>query len=221
MELMKKGDTLFHEISLLIEQSRNAIYKQARVASIVLYWNIGKRINNDILENKRADYGKQIVSALATQLADNYGRSFELRNLRRMMQFSEQFSDFEIVSPSATQLSWSHIIEILPLKTQEAKLYYLEEAARGLISAKSLRELISRKAYERKEIANTQITDTKRIPLNTFRDPYLFDILGLKDEYQESDLEAAVLRELEKFVLEFGKGFAFVERQKRMIIGVC
>jgi predicted nuclease of restriction endonuclease-like (RecB) superfamily len=135
-----------------------------------------------------------------------------------MMQFSDQFTDFAIVSPSATQLSWSHIIEILPLKTQEAKLYYLEEAARGLISAKSLRELINRKAYERKEIANTQITDTERIPLNTFRDPYLFDILGLKDEYQESDLEAAVLRELEKFILEFGKGFAFVERQKRMII---
>jgi len=104
------------------------------------------------------------------------------------------------------------------LKTQEAKLYYLNEAAHGLICTKSLRELIYRKAFERKEVANMQITDTKRIPLNTFKDPYLFDILGLKDEYLEADLEAAILSKLEKFILEFGKGFAFVERQKRMII---
>jgi predicted nuclease of restriction endonuclease-like (RecB) superfamily len=86
------------------------------------------------------------------------------------------------------------------------------------MSRNELRELIDRKAYERKEIANTQITDEGRVPLNTFKDPYLFDILGLKDDYLEADLEAAILRELEKFILEFGKGFAFVERQKRMII---
>jgi hypothetical protein len=96
MELMNNGDTLFNKISTLIEQSRNTIYKQARAASIILFWNIGQRINYNILENKRADYGKQIVSRLATQLSEKYGRSFELRNLRRMMQFAEQFSDFGI-----------------------------------------------------------------------------------------------------------------------------
>jgi hypothetical protein len=73
--------------------------------TVLLFWKIGQRINNDILENKRADYGKQIVSALATQLTQRYGRSFELRNLRRMMQFAEQFFDFEIVSALPTQLS--------------------------------------------------------------------------------------------------------------------
>jgi len=80
----------------------------------------------NILENKRADYGKQIVSRLATQLSEKYGRSFELRNLRRMMQFAEQFSDFGIVSPSATQLSWAHIVEVMPLKTQDARLFYYD-----------------------------------------------------------------------------------------------
>jgi predicted nuclease of restriction endonuclease-like (RecB) superfamily len=218
MELINNGDALFNEISSLIEQSRKAIYKQASATTIFLFWQIGQRINNDILENKRADYGKRIVSRLATQLTERYGRSFEARNLRRMVQFAEQFSDFEIVSPSATQLSWAHIVEILPLKTYEAKLFYLNEAARGVVGRDKLREMISRKAYERKEIANTQITDAERIPLNAFKDPYLFDILGLKDEYLEADLEEAILRELEKFILEFGKGFAFVERQKRMII---
>jgi len=218
MELTSYVQSLFNEISALIEQSRRTIYKQSNSISVLLFWRIGKCINDDILENKRAEYGKQIVSQLATQLTEKYGRSFEVRNLRRMMQFSEQFSDFEIVSQVATQLSWSHFIEILPLKTHEARLFYLEEAARGLLGRNGLRELISRKAYERREIANARISDETKVPLNAFKDPYFFDILGLKDEYLEADLEEAILRELEKFILEFGKGFTFAERQKRMII---
>ena len=137
------------------------------------------------------------MSRLATQLVEKYSSSFELRNLRRMMQFAEQFDDFEIVSQTATQLSWAHFVEILPLKTQEAKLYYLSEAARGLIGRDDLRELIKRKSYGRKEIANTQITSKDSIPFNAFKDPYLFDMLGLKDDYLEADLEVAILRELE------------------------
>jgi len=202
--------TLLDEISTLIEQSRRSIYAQASSANVLLFWQIGRRINNDVLENKRADYGKQIVSRLATQLTRKYGRSFENRNLRRMMQFAEQFPDFEIVSPVATQLSWAHFVEILPLKSHEAKLFYLTEANRGLIGRDGLRTLISRKAYERKEIADTQISSASKIPAGVFKDPYLFDVLGIKDEYLEDDVEDAIRRELEKFILEFGKGFAFL-----------
>ena len=115
MDLMNGEKLLFNEISELIEQSRKTIYRQANATSISLFWQIGQCINGDILQSKRADYGKQIVSRLATQLTEKYGRSFELRNLRRMMQFAEQFSDFQIVSRAATQLSWAHIVEILPL----------------------------------------------------------------------------------------------------------
>ena len=212
------SDALFKKISCLIEQNRRTIYAHASGATVLLFWEIGRHINIDILENKRADYGKKIVPKLATRLTEKYGSSFAVRNLRRMMQFAEQFHDFEIVSMASTQLSWSHFIEILPLKTMEAKLFYLNESARGLSSIAQLREMISRKAYERKEIADTQITSESPIPLGTFRDPYLFDVLGIKDEYLEEDVEDAILRELEKFILEFGKGFAFVARQKRMII---
>jgi predicted nuclease of restriction endonuclease-like (RecB) superfamily len=212
------GDILYNEISNLIEQSRRIIYAQASHTTVSLFWKIGRRINTDVLENKRADYGKQIVSKLSTQLTEKYGRSFAVRNLRRMMQFAEQFADFEIVSTPSTRLSWSHFIEILPLKTTEAKLYYLNESVCGLVGVIQLRELISRKAYERREIADAQISASSPIPPGTFKDPYLFDVLGIKDEYLESDLQEAILRELEKFILEFGKGFAFVERQKRMII---
>ena len=95
----------------------------------VRIWKIGQCINSDILENKRADFGKQIVSQLAKQLATKYGRSFELRNVRRMMQFAEQFQDFTIVSTLSTQLSWSHFVEVLPLKNEQARLYYAQDAA--------------------------------------------------------------------------------------------
>jgi len=209
---------LFSDVSAIIDRGRREISVYASRGTVYIFWEVGKRVNQDVLSNERAEYGKQIVSRLATQLVSKYNSSFELRNLRRMMQFAEQFDDFEIVSQTATQLSWAHFVEVLPLKTQEAKLYYLKEASRGLISRDDLRDLIKRKSYERKEIANTQITSNNRVPFNAFKDPYLFDMLGLKDDYLEADLETAILRELEKFILEFGKGFAFVERQKRIII---
>ena len=212
------GQVLFNKISELIEQSRRAIYTHASGTTIKMFWGIGKYINEDILESKRADYGKKIVVRVATQLVEKYGRTYEARNLRRMMQFNEQFPNFEIVSPLATQLSWAHITEILPLKTQEAKVFYLGEAAHGLLGKRALRDMINRKAYERREIADSQITPSSPLPPGTFKDPYLFDVLGIKDEYLETDLEEAILRELEKFILEFGKGFTFVERQKRMIV---
>ena len=128
---------------------------------VLLFWEIGRTINHNILANKRADYSKKIVVTLATQLTEKYGRTFETRNLRRMMQLAEQFSDFEIVSKASTQLSWSHFIEILPLKTLEDKVFYLNESARGLIGVMQLREMISRKAFERKEIADTQFTSAR------------------------------------------------------------
>lgn len=218
MELQNNDQALFDEISTLIDKSRQAIFAQANHTMVMMFWQIGVRINGEVLQNKRADYGKQIVSTLSTQLVGKYGRSFEVRNLRRMMQFAEQFQNVEILSTLSTQLSWSHFIEILPLSDMAAKVYYLEQAASGNLGIRAFRKLISRKAFERKEIANTQLSVESAVPFNTFKDPYLFDILGLQDVYLENDLETSILRELEKFILEFGKGFAFVERQKRMII---
>jgi predicted nuclease of restriction endonuclease-like (RecB) superfamily len=211
-------DDLFVTVCGLIEESRRTLAQQANSTIVFLFWRIGQQINHEILNSQRAEYGQKIVSTLATQLSASYGRSFEVRNLRRMMQFAEQFPDFGIVSPLATQLSWSHFVEILPLKTTEARLFYLGEAASRLLGRRELRHLIGRKTYERKEIANAQVSETSAIPLNTFKDPYLLDVLGLHDGYLEADLEAAVLRELERFILELGGGFTFVERQKRMII---
>jgi predicted nuclease of restriction endonuclease-like (RecB) superfamily len=123
-----------------------------------------------------------------------------------------------IVTELASQLSWSHFIEILPLKSEEARLFYAKDSAERRLGTKELRRQISRKLYERREIANTQMSEASSVPFNVFRDPYLLDVLGLKDNYDEADLEKAVLLELEKFILEFGNGFTFVDRQKRMTL---
>lgn len=131
--IMKKSiptqTTLFRQVASLIEQSKQHVAIQANSTLTLLFWKIGKTINENVLGNKRADYAKQIVTTLSTQLKELYGKSFEERNLRRMMQFAEQFPDLAIVSPLATQLSWSHFVELLPLKSYEAKLFYAEQVA--------------------------------------------------------------------------------------------
>jgi predicted nuclease of restriction endonuclease-like (RecB) superfamily len=216
---IKNGNTdLISDISLLIEQSQRHIAAQANSALTQLFWQIGKRINDEILLNKRADYGKQILPTLSEQLMVRYGRSFEEKNLRRMLQFSEQFEDFSIVVTLSRQLSWSHFLVLLPIKQPEAKQYYANLSSVEYWSVRDLRKQIASKAFERNEIANTQLGTFKPELLNTFKDPYILDFLNLKNTFLEQDLEHAILQELEAFILELGKGFAFMERQKRMII---
>ena len=146
----------------------------------------------------------------------NAYRNFEEKNLRRMLQFAEQFNDLEIVVTLSRQLSWSHFLALIPIKKQEAKLFYAQKSASEGWGVRELRKQIEKKAYERTLIANTVLPAENTI--NAFKDPYLLDFLGLKDDYYEKDLENAIIKELEKFILELGKGFAFVDRQKRMII---
>ena len=143
--------TLFNDLSQLIEQSKNFVIIQTNSVMTMLFWNVGKRINEDILKNKRADYGKQIVATLAQQLTEKYGKNFELRNLRRMMQFAELFPELEIVVPLARQLSWSHFQILIPLKNEKAREFYAKEAAERHWGKRELRQSIERKEFERTE----------------------------------------------------------------------
>lgn len=210
--------TLLNELSQLIEQSQRQVVAQANNTLTMLFWHIGKRINENILQNKRADYGKQIVVTLARQLTEKYGRNFEEKNLRRMLQFSEQFIDKEIVVTLSRHLSWSHFLVLITLKSLEAKFFYAQLAAEQALGVRDLRKQVAHKTFERTTIANLQTTTPHPAIQNTFKDPYFLDFLGLQNTYLEKDLEDAILLELEAFILELGKGFAFVERQKRMII---
>ncbi len=129
-----------------------------------------------------------------------------------MIKFAEQFTDNSIVVTLSRQLSWSHFVEVLPLKNQEAKLFYAHASATQTLGVRELRKQISTKTFERSSIANLQNTSNHPAIHNSFKDPYFLDFLGLQNTYLEKDLEQAILRELEAFILELGKGFAFVER---------
>jgi len=209
---------LFNELSQLIEQSKQQVAVQANSAVTILFWQVGNCINQEILQNKRAEYGKQIVPTVSAQLENKYGRNFTEKNVRRMIRFAEQFTDSQIVVTLARQLSWSHFVELLPLKTMEAKLFYAQNASNNLFGIRELRRQIALKAFERTNIADAQIIEPTPIPFNTFKDPYILDLLGLQNTFLEKDLEEAILNDLETFILELGKGFTFVERQKRIII---
>ena len=209
---------LFNELVQIIEQGKNQLSRQVNSTITMVYWHLGKKINNHVLENKRAEYGKQIVPILSKQLVKLYGRSFTERNLRRMMQFAEEFSDITIVTSLMTQLSWTHFIQLFPLKSHKEKLFYASKIAEQKWSIRETHKQIEYKAFERSEIANIQISLGTPELHNTFKDPYFLDFLGLKDGYLENDLESAIIKELENFILELGKGFTFVERQKRIIL---
>jgi predicted nuclease of restriction endonuclease-like (RecB) superfamily len=209
---------LFSNVAQIIEKRKFNIISATNNQIVLMFWEIGNYINSSILRMERAEYGKKIVATLSRQLTEKYGNEYYLRNIRRMMQFATQFPDFEKVSTASTQLSWSHIIELLPLKTIEEKLYYAEEVNKGFLGVRDLRHLIARKAFLRRNNANLQLTRQSKIPFNAFKDPVILDTLGLKDNYLEGDLEQAILREIEIFILEFGVGFTFVARQKRISI---
>ncbi|NLX97559.1 MAG: DUF1016 domain-containing protein [Rhodopirellula sp.] len=194
-----------------------------------LYWNIGKRIRQDVLKHKRANYGEEILSTLSKELTSLYGRGFSVPNLSRMMRFAEVFSDEQIVSSLMRQLSWSHFVLILPLDDPLQRDFYAEMCRIERWSVRTLQQKINGMLFERtalskkpEKLARQELAalreEGRLTPDLVFRDPYLLDFLGLKDTYAEKDLEAAILRELKAFILELGAGFAFVARQKRITI---
>jgi len=174
-----------------------------------------------VLGGERAQYGAQRMSRLGQQLADEFGRGFEAKNLHRMVKFAQAFPEAEIVATLSRQLSWSHVVDLLPLKSVAARRFYAQQCGEQAWSVRELRRQIERKAFERSEIASAQapaLQTDPNTPAHVFKDPYFLDFLGLRQGHDEADLEAAILRQLEAFILELGRGFAFVERQKRMVI---
>ncbi|MCF8306739.1 MAG: PDDEXK nuclease domain-containing protein [Ignavibacteriales bacterium] len=211
-------DQLLAELSLLIEKGKNQAVTQVNSILTLTYWQVGKKINEHFLKNKRAEYGQQIVATLSAQLTEKFGKGFNGRNIRRMMLFSEVFPDFEIVATLSPQLSWSHFTILISLKSRDAMLFYADKITKEKWSVRETQYQMERKAFERKEIASLQLQNQEAEVQNSFKDPYFLEFLELKDTYIEKDLEAAILRELESFLLELGKGFTFVERQKRITI---
>lgn len=220
---------LVQDIGRLIEDARGQVARAANAALTALYWQIGTRIRQDVLEERRADYGNEIVATLGRQLSERFGRGFGEKNLRRMVQFAEVFPHPEIVATLQRQLSWSHFKLLIPMKEQLKRDFYTEMCRLEGWSTRVLQNKIDGMLYERTALSKKpdklirQELDCLRendklTPEFVFQDPYLLDFLGLKDTYSEKDLESALLHEIERFLLELGAGFAFIERQKRIVL---
>ena len=223
-------DTIvFDEIKSLIEDSRQQIAINVNTTMTMLYWQIGKRINQEILKDQRAEYGKQIIATLAKQLTTEYGNSFADKNLRRMVQFAQIFPDYEIVVSVIRQLSWTHLLAIIPIEDPLKRQFYIEMCKLEKWSVRTFRERINSMLYERTAISKKpeetiknelqKLGESSQItPDLVFRDPYFLDFLNLKDTYSEKDLESAIIAELQRFISELGIDFAFLARQKRITI---
>lgn len=220
-------EALLHDLRGLIEQTRSTVATTVNTALTMLYWRIGKRVNEEVLQGERAGYGKAIVATVSRQLVAEFGGNFSEKNLRHMMRFSETFPDEQIVSTLSRQLSWSHFKEIVYQKDSLQRDFYAELCRIEQWSVRTLRQQIGSMLYERTALSQKPdelirleldgLRDEDRLtPDLVFRDPYFLDFLGLNDRYLEKDLEDAILRELEQFLLELGVGFTFVARQKRI-----
>ena len=195
----------------------------------MLCWHVGRRLLMENLQNGRAAYGKQILATVSRELTAEFGRGFTYAGIARMIQFSQLFPDEQIVSTLSTQLSWSHFMELLPIKDSLARGFYAEMCRIERWDVRTFRKKIGGMLFQRtalskntdaviaSEIAN--LRDGRMTPDIVFHDPYLLDFLGLKEAFSEHDLENGILREIESVLLEFGTGFAFVARQKRMSVG--
>lgn len=220
---------LLNEIRQLIEAARTQVSQAVNAGLTMLYWHVGERIRKEILSQQRAEYGEKVIPALAEQLVADYGQGFAEKNLRRMIQFAEVFPDAQIVVSLIRQLTWTHFVALIPIDDPLRRDFYAEMCRIERWSTRTLRAKIDGMLYERtaiskkpQQLIRTELDHLRAAdqlsPDLVFRDPYVLDFLGLKDTFSEHDLEQAILRELETFLLELGTDFSFVARQQRMTI---
>ncbi len=220
---------LFISIKQLIEASKQQIAVSVNSTMSLLYWEIGNQILSNVLQNKKAEYGKQVLKNLSKKLTEEYGKGWSEKQLRHCLYTVETFPEKQIFSTLCAKLSWSHIKEIIYIKTTLKREFYIQMCILEKWSVRVFRERIKSMLYERtaisqkpeKTIENELKLLEKEQKLNpdlVFRDPYFLDFLGLAETYSEKDLENSILVELQKFIIELGSDFAFLARQKRITI---
>ena len=226
---ISKNNNLFADIKALIEQSKQQIAVVVNSTISMLYWEVGSRINIDILQSKRAAYGQEILKQLSTKLTEQFGKGWSEKHLRHCLRFAETFPDVQIVSALQRQLTWTHIKSILYIEDELKREFYIEMCKMERWSTRVLEERINSMLFERTAISKKPEetikhdlellkNEQKLTPDLVFRDPYFLDFLGLRDKYSEKDLETAIIAELQNFIIEFGTDFAFMDRQKRISI---
>jgi predicted nuclease of restriction endonuclease-like (RecB) superfamily len=223
------SDSLFTRIKQIVEDSRSHIAQTINATLTITYWNIGGVIKEDVLNNQRAAYGEEVILNLSKKLTQEYGKGWSSQHLQHCLRIAETFPDSEILYAVSRELSWTHLRTLMYLDSDLKRDFYLEMCRIEKWSTRQLQERIDAMLFERtaiskkpEKLAELEIQKLKKedflSPDLVFRDHYVLDFLNLKDAFSESDLEAAIIRELEKFILELGVGFTFVARQKRMTI---
>lgn len=220
---------LFQNVVALIEQSRKQVALTVNREVTLLYWRVGKAINQELLQEQRAEYGERVVSSLATQLTEMYGKGWSKRHLWHCVRTAATFPEDQIVTALSTQLSWTHLRILASFEDELKRTFYTELSMQERWSTRVLqtridsmlfeRSALSRKPDEllRQELSTLQSAGAVTPDL-VFRDPYVLDFLGLTDSYSERDLESAILTQLQQFIIELGSDFAFLARQKRILI---
>jgi predicted nuclease of restriction endonuclease-like (RecB) superfamily len=221
--------TFVAEVKQLIQTAKQRAVIAVNAELTLLYWQVGKRIADEVLNGERAEYGKQVIASLAQQLTLDYGKGWSKRNLAQMVRFSEIFPDYQIVQTLSAQLSWSHFTCLVTIADPLKQEFYLAMALQERWSTRTLAERIDAQLFERTAISKKpELTISRELALLReqglvnenliLKDPYILDFLDLNDSYLEKDLEDAILRELQQFLLELGSGFSFVARQYRIQI---
>lgn len=224
----KEIAALANELDKLIDASRQQVVTAANAALTTLYWQLGHRVLS-ILDGRRAEYGAHVITELGRRLAARHGRGFDEKTLRHMVRFAEAFPDAEIVSTLRRQLSWSHFRQLVYLADPLKRDFYAEMCRIEGWSTRLLAEKIGGMLYERTALSKkpdklirqelAALRDHGDLtPALVLQDPYMLNFLRLADTYSEKDFESAILREIERFLLELGAGFTFVERQKRIVL---
>lgn len=226
------SDTFNHvydDINDLIRQKKYDVKNAVNDAMVSLYWGIGKKLTEEITGVNKPEYGKKVVIEISNRLSVDYGSGFNRSAISRMINFYQEFPDYEKVATLSQQLTWSHFIEILPIKDELKRNFYAAMCKNENWSVRTLRERKKSMLYERTVISKKPdetikneiagLSEEKKMSVDMFyRDPYMLDFLGLKDTYSEKDLENAILAQLEKFILEMGSDFAFLARQKHFVL---
>jgi predicted nuclease of restriction endonuclease-like (RecB) superfamily len=220
---------LLPQVQRLIDAARGRAASAVNAELTVLYWQIGKLLKVSVLEGERAAYGMQVISRLSAELTKKYGKGWSPEQLRHCLRFAESFPDEQIVYALCTKLSWSHFRKLIFIEDPLKREFYTEMCRVEGWSTRQLSDRIQSMLYERTAISKRPELaiqdDLERLRTEgkvsadlAFRDPYVLDFLGLSDTYSEHDLESAILAELERFIVELGTDFAFVARQKRIVI---
>ncbi|UYF44073.1 PDDEXK nuclease domain-containing protein [Aliarcobacter cryaerophilus] len=228
MSELIENKNLVVELKSLIASTKEQVAISVNSSLTLMYWQIGFKINEDILKNSRAEYGKEILQTVSAKLTEEFGQGYSYSSLTRMMKFAQYFT-FENIATLSQQLSWSHFKELLPMEDNLKIEFYSQMSALDKWSVRTLRNRIDSMLYERTvlskkpdELISYEIEKLKEgvvTPNMVLKDPYVLDFLELNDRYLEKDLEDAILRDIENFILELGNGFSFIARQKRVQIG--